>query len=226
MSVSEQLEAVKEQIRAACFKSGRSEKEVTIIAVTKYVSIERAREAVEAGIEDFGENRLEGALEKYEALGNQVNWHFIGSLQSRKVKELLHAYRIIHSLDRKSLAKEIQKRSEEGQTTDCFIQLNVSGEESKAGIAADELAGFLDMLKAYPAVRVIGLMTMAPYTDDPEEVRPYFRKLRELRDETAAKHLPHAPCTELSMGMSNDYHIAVEEGATYIRLGSSLVGSE
>ncbi|MFC4735519.1 YggS family pyridoxal phosphate-dependent enzyme [Bacillus daqingensis] len=226
MSVSEQLAVVNEKIRASCQKSGRDEKDVTIIAVTKYVSIERAREAVAAGITDFGENRLEGAMEKYEALGDHVNWHFIGSLQSRKVKDLLHAYRIIHSLDRKSLAKEIQKRSEDGMTTDCFIQLNVSGEESKAGIRADELPGFLDMLQHYPAVRVIGLMTMAPYTDDPEEVRPYFQKLRELRDETAAKKLPHAPCTELSMGMSNDYHIAVEEGATYIRLGSSLVGSQ
>ncbi|WP_147802403.1 YggS family pyridoxal phosphate-dependent enzyme [Alkalicoccus halolimnae] len=226
MSVEENLQRIQERINNAANVAGRNPEDIHIVAVTKYVTIERAEEAVKAGIKHLGENRLEGAMEKYEAIGDQVSWHFIGSLQSRKVKDMIHAYDYIHSLDRTSLAKEINKRSEEGQTVKCFVQVNVSGEESKAGLAPAQTLEFIETLKKYPAVEVVGLMTMAPYEEKPEKVRDYFRNLKHLRDEVRLQGFPHAPCKELSMGMSNDFEIAVEEGATFIRVGSSLVGEE
>lgn len=224
MSVKNNLQKVETRIQKACERSGRSAESIHIVAVTKYVSIERAKEAVEAGIVHLGENRLEGAMEKYEAIGSGAEWHFIGSLQSRKVKEMIHAYSYVHSLDRISLAKEINKRASEGRIMKCFVQVNVSGEESKSGITPDEVMDFVLSMEKYPAVEIVGLMTMAPYAEDPEEVRPYFQRLRELRDMVKEKKLSYAPCTELSMGMSNDFEVAVEEGATFIRVGSILVG--
>ncbi|PTL39705.1 YggS family pyridoxal phosphate-dependent enzyme [Alkalicoccus saliphilus] len=224
MSVKDNLQKLESRIGKACERTGRSADDVHIVAVTKYVSIERAKEAVQAGIGHLGENRLEGAMEKYEAIGSGAEWHFIGSLQSRKVKEMIHAYSYVHSLDRTSLAKEINKRASEGQKMKCFVQVNVSGEESKSGIKPDEVMDFVLSMEKYPAVEIIGLMTMAPYAENPEEVRHYFKHLRELRDKVKDKKLPYAPCTELSMGMSNDFEVAVEEGATYIRIGSILVG--
>ncbi|TVP83455.1 MAG: YggS family pyridoxal phosphate-dependent enzyme [Alkalicoccus sp.] len=224
MSVKNNLQKVETRIQKACERSDRSAESIHIVAVTKYVSIERAKEAVEAGIDHLGENRLEGAMEKYEAIGSGAEWHFIGSLQSRKVKEMIHAYSYVHSLDRISLAKEINKRASEGRIMKCFVQVNVSGEESKSGITPDEVMDFVLSMEKYPAVEIVGLMTMAPYAEDPEEVRPYFQRLRELRDMVKEKKLSYAPCTELSMGMSNDFEVAVEEGATFIRVGSILVG--
>lgn len=226
MSVKDNIEQIHQKISSACERAERSPEDISIVAVTKYVSVQRAEEAVEAGIEHLGENRLEGALEKYEVLGNKAHWHFIGNLQTRKVKEMIHAYQYIHSLDRVSLAKELNKRSEDGQIIQCFVQVNVSGEETKSGLAPEEVLDFIKSLDKFPAVRVIGLMTMAPYADDPESVRPVFRELRTLRDQVAAEKMEHAPCRELSMGMSNDFEIAIEEGATFIRLGTSLVGED
>ncbi|UOR12914.1 YggS family pyridoxal phosphate-dependent enzyme [Halobacillus amylolyticus] len=222
MTVADNLTNMMETIEDACRSCGRDKDEITIIAVTKYVTVERAKEALEAGIKDLGENRKEGLLEKYESLGNEANWHFIGSLQSRKVKEVIDQVDMIHSLDRKSLAKEINKRAE--HPVPCFIQVNASGEESKHGLSPDDVEAFVDHLKVYEQVKVVGLMTMAPHVDQEEELRAVFRKLRALRDRIRDKQLPHAPCEYLSMGMSNDYAIAIEEGATHIRVGSSLVG--
>ncbi|MBA2174252.1 YggS family pyridoxal phosphate-dependent enzyme [Halobacillus locisalis] len=222
MSVKENLAQINETIEQACQNCGRTKDDISVIAVTKYVSIERAKEAVEAGVENLGENRKEGLLEKYEAIGDQVNWHFIGSLQSRKVKDVIDQVSMIHSLDRKSLAKEINKRAE--HPVSCFIQVNVSGEESKHGLAVDEVEAFVDLMKTYDHVKIVGLMTMAPHTENEEQLRGVFRKLRALRDIIRDKHLPHAPCEWLSMGMSNDYAIAIEEGATHVRIGSKLVG--
>ncbi|KHE73035.1 YggS family pyridoxal phosphate-dependent enzyme [Halobacillus sp. BBL2006] len=224
MAVKENLAEIKETIAQACENCGRSIDDITIIAVTKYVTIERAKEAVEAGIKDLGENRKEGFLEKYEAIGDEVNWHFIGSLQSRKVKEIINEVTMIHSLDRKSLAKEINKRS--NKPVKCFVQVNVSEEESKHGLQMDEVEDFVEMVKDYENIKVVGLMTMAPHTDDEEKLRGVFRQLRALRDRLRDKHQAHAPCEYLSMGMSNDYAIAIEEGATHIRIGSSLVGQQ
>ncbi|GAA0299307.1 hypothetical protein GGQ92_000135 [Gracilibacillus halotolerans] len=223
MSVAKNYQEIQQHIENACNKVGRDKEDITVIAVTKYATIETAQEAVAAGVRHLGENRLEGFQEKKDALGNDVSWHFIGTLQSRKVKDLIHDIDILHSLDRKSLAKEIHKRAEE--TVPCFVQVNVSGEESKHGLAIDEVKPFIESLSNYDKVKVIGLMTMAPHTDDEEVLRQTFRSLRRMRDEIMDLQLPHAPCQYLSMGMSNDYQIAIEEGATHIRVGSKLVGS-
>lgn len=224
MTVRENLAKINKTIEQACENCGRSKEEISIIAVTKYVSIERAREALDAGIKDLGENRKEGLLEKFEEIGSDARWHFIGSLQSRKVKDVIDQVSMIHSLDRKSLAKEINKRA--SAPVDCFVQVNISQEESKHGLGIEEVEDFIDMVKAYENVRIVGLMTMAPHTDDEEQLRGIFRQLRAARDRIRDKHVPHAPCEFLSMGMSNDYSIAIEEGATHIRIGSSLVGDQ
>ncbi|CAM3763111.1 YggS family pyridoxal phosphate-dependent enzyme [Alkalicoccus chagannorensis] len=226
MSLQSNLETIRGNIEEACTRSSRDPESVHIIAVTKYVTNERAEEAVDAGITMLGENRLEGLQEKHGAIGDRAEWHFIGSLQSRKVKDMIDTVTAVHSLDRRSLAKEIQKRAPEGAVINCFVQVNVSGESTKSGLAPEETVEFIRSLADFDKINVIGLMTMAPYEEDPETVRPYFRRLRELGEEVQQAGLPHAPCLELSMGMSNDYMTAVEEGATYIRIGSSLVGSD
>lgn len=221
MTVAVNLEGIKGNIERACERSNRSPEELTLIAVTKYVPVEKAQELLEAGINEFGENRNEGFLEKYEAIGEEAKWHFVGTLQSRKVREIVDKVAAIHSLDRKSLAKEINKRAE--QPVDCFVQVNVSGEETKHGLTPEEVPAFIEEIKQYERVRVVGLMTMAPHVDDKEVVRDVFRRLASLRDEIKGKNYSHAPCEYLSMGMSNDYEIAIEEGATHIRIGTSLV---
>ncbi|SEH71486.1 hypothetical protein SAMN05192559_103228 [Halobacillus karajensis] len=222
MSVADNLAKIEKQIEQACKTSGRSRNDITIIAVTKYVSTERAQEAVQAGLTHLGENRKEGLLEKYETIGVEADWHFIGTLQSRKVKDIVGQVSMIHSLDRKSLAKEINKRAP--SPVPCFVQVNISEEESKHGLDASEVEGFIEMMSTYENVKIVGLMTMAPHTEDEEKLRGVFRQLRALRDRIRDKRYPHAPCEYLSMGMSNDYVLAIEEGATHIRLGSSLVG--
>lgn len=224
MTVKEHLTSIQHEINLACQRANRNSSSVRIIAVTKYVSDERAKEALASGIVHIGENRTEEGLRKWEVLKGEGTWHFIGSLQSRKVKEMIDKFDYIHSLDRISLAKEIQKRAK--STVKCFVQVNVSGEESKHGIQPEEVLQFVVALKDFPKIEVVGLMTMAPYVENAEETRPYFRKLNELKKEVQALQLNYAPCTELSMGMSNDYQVAIEEGATFIRLGTSLVGKE
>ncbi|MBO8155318.1 MAG: YggS family pyridoxal phosphate-dependent enzyme [Bacillaceae bacterium] len=224
MNVSENLAEIQERIAKACEKSSRNPEEVNIIAVTKYVSVERAREAIQAGIRHLGENRVDGFLHKQEVIQEHVDWHFIGTLQSRKVKKVIDQLDYLHSLDRLSLAKEIEKRA--SKSVSCFVQVNVSGEESKHGMKPQEVENFIRDLKEYPSIQVIGLMTMAPYTDDENVLRGCFRTMRELRDQIREKNYSHAPCNYLSMGMSNDFEIAVEEGATHVRIGTSLVGKE
>ncbi|MBB6455043.1 hypothetical protein HNQ94_003537 [Salirhabdus euzebyi] len=224
MNVVTSLADIKEYIEEACKKHGRNTEEVNIIAVTKYVSIDRAKQAVEAGVVDLGENRVEGFQSKYDALGNRAKWHFIGTLQSRKVKDIIEQVDYVHSLDRLSLAKEINKRAT--RKISCFIQVNVSGEESKHGMDPENVLTFVEKLKAYENIQVVGLMTMAPFTEDESLLRNCFRSLRQLRDNVRELGLEYAPCAYLSMGMSNDFPIAVEEGATHIRIGTKLVGKE
>ncbi|MCD5322604.1 MULTISPECIES: YggS family pyridoxal phosphate-dependent enzyme [Pontibacillus] len=224
MDIKKNVETVTEEIEKACKKSGRVSSEVTVIAVTKYVSTERAQEAVNAGIIHLGENRAEGLESKYESIGSRAKWHFIGSLQSRKVKQVVDTITSIHSLDRMSLAKEIHKRA--NRKISCFVQVNVSGEESKHGLSPEEVIPFIDKIKDYDNIVVEGLMTMAPHTEEEEVLRSTFRQLRQLKEKVEAKGFSHAPCHGLSMGMSNDYQIAIEEGATHVRIGSKLVGRE
>ncbi|MEH7222481.1 YggS family pyridoxal phosphate-dependent enzyme [Bacillus sp. JJ1566] len=224
MSIKENLLNIQEHIEQACKRSNRPVDAVSIIAVTKYVSVETAKAAIEAGVHHIGENRDDGLLKKREEIGDGPNWHFIGSLQTRKVKNIIDKVDYIHSLDRISLAEEIQKRAT-GKIK-CFIQVNVSGEESKHGMTPEQVVPFIKQLENYPSVLVVGLMTMAPLTEDKNTIRECFQRLRMLRDDVQALGFPYAPCTELSMGMSNDYETAIEEGATFVRIGTSLVGKE
>lgn len=227
MEVIQQLEAVQNKIDAACKRVNRNPAEIKIVAVTKYVSNERTAEAVGAGILHIGENRVEGLKAKQAFLSKcekDITWHFIGSLQSRKVKDVLCAnVDYIHSLDRLSLAEEIQKRST--STVHCFVQVNVSEEQSKHGLKVEEVIPFIQALESFPHIHVVGLMTMAPLDASEQEIRKVFRHLKNLQMRIEEMNLPYAPCHECSMGMSNDFEIAIEEGATFIRLGTILVGS-
>ncbi|AGT31447.1 hypothetical protein M493_05745 [Geobacillus genomosp. 3] len=223
MTVRDNLAAVRQRIEAACARAGRNPADVRIVAVTKYIDAERALHVLDAGIADLGENRAGQLLEKYERIGDRAVWHFIGTLQSRKVKEIIDKVDYIHSLDRLSLAKEIEKRAV--RPVKCFVQVNVSGEATKHGLSPDETVPFIEQLRSFSHIEVVGLMTMAPHIEDEAVLRTCFRQLRALKERVQALRLAHAPCTELSMGMSNDYEIAIEEGATFVRIGSALVGS-
>lgn len=224
MDVSANFKTIQQQINNACIRSGRDASEIKIIAVTKYVSIARAQEAIDAGIQHLGENRDDGLLNKWNVLQDKPTWHFIGTLQTRKVKNIIDKVDYIHSVDRISLAAEISKRSK--KKINCFVQVNVSGEESKHGLEPSQVEEFVQQLNEFPNIIVAGLMTMAPNIDDEAILRNCFSKLRKLRAEIQALGLEYAPCNELSMGMSNDYEIAVEEGATMVRIGTALVGNE
>ncbi|MGN1401746.1 MAG: YggS family pyridoxal phosphate-dependent enzyme [Bacillus sp. (in: firmicutes)] len=226
MKVTDNLAAIHTNIENACKRSSRTPEDIKIIAVTKYVSVERTAEAIAAGIQNIGENRQEGLLHKQAALRGEAVWHFIGTLQTRKVKDVINHVDYVHSLDRLSLAKEIEKRAE--AEVSCFLQVNASGEESKHGLAPGEVSGFLKELEGLglKKVKVVGLMTMAPFTEDEEAIRSCFRELKSLQLQVQQMELPFAPCRELSMGMSNDYEIAIEEGSTFIRIGTALVGED
>ncbi|WP_010631022.1 YggS family pyridoxal phosphate-dependent enzyme [Sporolactobacillus vineae] len=226
MTVEENYRQIDENIRAACLRSGRRREDVTVLAVTKYVTVQTAREAVDSGILNIAENRKEGLIEKQDAIrDSRIVWHLIGTLQTRKVKDVVDRIDYFHALDRLKLAEEINKRKKTGKLK-CFIEMNISGEATKHGISEEELDGFIDALGQLEHISVVGLMTMAPYTEDKELIRQVFRKLRRDRDRIRARKLDYAPCTELSMGMSHDYQIAVEEGATFVRIGTALVGNE
>lgn len=224
MNVAIKLKNIRQEIQDVCEKSNRDPNEITIIGVTKYVSINRAKEALQAGITHLGENRDDGLLEKWEELKDKPTWHYIGSLQTRKVKNIIHLVDYIHSLDRIALAEEINKRA--NHPINCFVQVNVSGEDSKHGMSPLEVISFIEKMKDYSNIVICGLMTMAPFTDDEVTIRHCFQRLKSLQLEIAEKQLPFAPCNELSMGMSNDFNIAIEEGATFIRIGTALVGDK
>ena len=223
MNVRENFEKITKEIVETCGKVGRNLEEVNLVAVTKYVGDARVKEAIEAGITDFAENRSQNYVERKNKYSNKT-WHLIGSLQTRKVRDVINDVDYFHALDRDSLAKEIEKRAE--KEIKCFVQVNVSGEESKHGLTSEEAIDFIKSLEQYSKIKVVGLMTMAPFVEDEEILRNCFRKLRQLRDEVKGLNLPYAPCEFLSMGMSNDYKIAIEEGATHIRVGTALVGCE
>ncbi|GAB6929632.1 YggS family pyridoxal phosphate-dependent enzyme [Paenibacillus sp. JCM 10914] len=227
LSLMERIDQVEQRITEACRRSGRNRDDVHVIAVTKYVSLDMTASVLEHGLHHIGENRWQDAQAKWDALGSQGDWHFIGHLQTNKVREVIDKFRYIHSLDRISLARELEKRAAAlNLQVSAFLQVNISGEESKYGMPPEAAASFLKEINSLSHVKVIGLMTMAPYESSAEMTRPVFRGLRQLRDELNEQALTAEPLTELSMGMSNDFEVAIEEGATWVRLGSILVGKE
>ncbi|WP_099222336.1 YggS family pyridoxal phosphate-dependent enzyme [Listeria costaricensis] len=225
MTKQQNLADVSSRIEAACLKANRKPDDVALVAVTKTIDAAGIEELYSLGLRNFGENRVDVFLEKVEALKAHpgIKWHFIGSLQTRKVRQVLPHIDYLHSLDRPSLAAEIEKRAE--RDIDCFLEVNISGEASKHGFTKEEAIEFLTEA-SFQHIRIIGLMTMAPLTQDETELHQVFHELKELQQRVASLDLNRVPCTELSMGMTNDYEIAIQEGATYIRVGRALVNDE
>lgn len=215
-----------ETVAEAANRVGRSPESVSLVAITKTVDLARMNEAFALGVRDFGESRVQEALPKMAALPSpSLRWHFIGHLQTNKVKRVVGDFLLIHSVDSFKVAEALSREAEaSGAVQPILLQINTSGELSKYGFSPEEAPGITErILRQLPGVRVRGFMTMAPHAEDPEEARPFFRRLRELRDALAAKW-PEASFPELSMGMSGDYAVAVEEGATLIRIGTALFG--
>lgn len=227
LSLIERISQVEQQVSEACRRSGRNRDEVNVIAVTKYVSVDKTAAVLDQGIRHIGENRWQTAEEKWRALGERGIWHFIGHLQTNKVKDVIGKFQYVHSLDRLSLANELEKKAAAlNVQVSAFMQVNISGEATKYGLQPEQAASFLKEINRLKHIKVIGLMTMAPFESSAEDTRPVFRGLRQLRDELNLQALTPEPITELSMGMSNDFEVAIEEGATWVRLGSILVGKE
>ncbi|MDO3676783.1 YggS family pyridoxal phosphate-dependent enzyme [Paenibacillus ehimensis] len=226
MDLQDRLTAARHRIQEACRRSGRNPEELRIIAITKYTTLEVTEQILQLGVSDIGESRWQDARTKWQTLGALGTWHFIGHLQTNKVKDVVGKFDYIHSLDRLSLAEEIEKKAAALQTAvNCFIQVNVSGEQTKQGVSPEGLFTFAEQIAGMEHLRIAGLMTMAPHEADPEATRPVFKRLRELRGELNARSVLKYEVTGLSMGMSNDFEVAVEEGATWLRLGSVLFGS-
>lgn len=220
MNLIENANLVREQVETARNKANRQDP-VNIIAVTKYVDVETAKALVETGIQHIAENRVDKFLEKYQALKDyNLTWHLIGSLQRRKVKDVINLVDYFHALDSVKLAQEIQKRAE--HPIKCFLQVNISGEESKHGFSVDELDAVLADIAQLDKIKIVGLMTMAPFEASQEELQDIFSRTHQLQKQLENKQLKNMPFSELSMGMSRDFEVAIENGATYVRIGSSF----
>lgn len=225
MSVAENISIVRQKIKEAAIRGGRNPETVKLVAVTKTVEPSIMEEAFNEDVLMFGENRVQELLRKYPVFENRVEWHLIGHLQTNKVKQIIDKTALIHSLDRISLAREISATAQQREiTVPVLVQVNISGEESKYGLAPDEVFDFLTEIVTYPGMRVLGLMTIAPLVAVPEETRPVFRGLRQLAQQIRDRKFPGVDMHWLSMGMTNDYEVAVEEGANLVRIGSGIFG--
>ncbi len=221
--LADNLNRVRSEIADACRRAKRSPDSVKLVAVTKYAELADVRRLIALDVLDLGESRPQQLDERADQLPAEIQWHFIGHLQRNKVKSVLSRAALIHSVDRLRLLERISSIAAElSLRPRVLLEVNVSGEASKDGISLDELRSQWPVFQAVPNVEITGLMTMAPQSDDPEVARPVFRRLRLLRDELAIQAQPHVRLTELSMGMSGDFAIAIEEGATLIRIGSRL----
>ncbi len=225
-TIKNNLEIIKEKIKKAALKANRSPEEIKLVAVTKTAAIEQIKEAINAGVKIIGENKVQEAKEKYHILTADTEWHLIGHLQTNKVKYAIEIFDCIQTVDSIKLAKEIDKRSLQfGKTTNVLVEVNVSGEKSKYGIKPEEVEPYLKEISEFSRIRVRGLMTIAPIIEeDKEEVRPYFRKLRELSEEIKSKNINNLKMDYLSMGMTDDFEVAIEEGANMVRIGRGIFG--
>jgi pyridoxal phosphate enzyme (YggS family) len=220
-TIRQNIEEVRKRIADAAASVGRSPEEVTLVAVTKLRTPQEIAQALAAGVKTFGENRVQEAKSKAHLLPEGISWHMIGHLQTNKAKDAVALFECIHSLDSIHLADEVEKRcAAADKTMNVLLEVNVSGEESKYGLRPDDVEGVVRHAITLPHLRLKGLMTMAPFVDHPETVRPVFRGLRELRDRINDKGI--CRLTDLSMGMTQDYQVAVQEGATIVRIGSAI----
>ena len=221
--VAERLEGIRKRIAAACGRVGRDPSEVSLLAVSKTFGPDDVREAAECGLTVFGESRVQEARQKIPLCPGHLQWHLVGHLQRNKVKDAAPLFAMIHSVDSWKLLETIQDACQTlGRVMPVCLEVNVSGERSKYGLSPEEAPAVLERCGLLVNVEVVGLMTMPPFTEDAQEARPFFRRLRELRDEWRSRH--GLPLRELSLGMSHDFEVAVEEGATWVRVGSLLFG--
>ena len=222
--IKQNLEYVREKIKNAVKRSGRAEDEVCLIAVSKTKPVEMLMEAYEAGVRDFGENKVQELVAKYEEMPKDIRWHLIGHLQSNKAGAAVRLFDWVHSVDTPKLLRMLDGHAAaEGKRLSVLLEVNVSGEISKSGAAPDAVPAMLGMASELECVEIRGLMTVPPIAEDPEEARPHFRRLRELRDAWAAEY--GVPLEELSMGMTHDMEVAIEEGATFVRVGTGIFGA-
>ena len=224
--LKDQLQEVEKRIQAACDRAGRKREEVTLIAVSKTKPVETLQEAYDLGVRIFGENKVQELTAKYEALPKDIHWHMIGHLQTNKVKYIIDKAELIHSVDSLKLAETIEKEAAKHDLiADILVEVNVAEEESKFGMKMEEVIPFVEKVSAFPNVRVRGLMTIAPFVEDPEENRSIFADLHKLYIDIKKKNHDNDTVSVLSMGMTNDYEVAIEEGATMVRVGTGIFGA-
>ena len=223
--IKEQLADVEQKIQEACARSGRKREDITLIAVSKTKPVEVLQEAYDAGIRIFGENKVQELIDKYEALPKDICWHMIGHLQTNKVKYIVDKVECIHSVDSLKLAEVIEKEAaKKNCKVNILVEVNVAQEESKFGISMDEVLPFIEKIATFPHICLQGFMTIAPFVDNAEENRTIFESLHKLSVDTMNKNIDNVNVSILSMGMTNDYQIAIEEGATMIRVGTGIFG--
>lgn len=223
--VIDNLIEVKEKIEKTATKCGRSPDDIKLVAVSKMVGVEKIKEAISAGVTILGENYLQEAKGKIEEVGKSVQWHMIGHLQTNKVKQAIELFDLIQSVDRLSLAQEIHKRAKSlDKRVRILVQVNISEEDTKSGIERESAVSLISEIARLTNISIEGLMTIPPYLLDPQKVRPYFKSLRELGEEIERRGFENTSMKELSMGMSNDFEVAIEEGATIVRVGTAIFG--
>jgi len=223
--IAENIARVKERIAESALRAGRKPEEITLVAVSKRVDLSRIKEAIEAGVTTFGENYVQEASEKISQIGEDVNWHMVGHLQTNKVKYVVPLFSVIHSVDSLRLAEEISKRALTlEKTIEVLIQVNISEEDTKSGITSDQLLRLLEAVAPLGGISVRGLMTMPPFFPDQELSRPFYQKLRQFRDRLLPVLPDSISLSHLSMGMSGDFEVAIEEGATMVRVGTAVFG--
>jgi len=227
LSIKENIDDIVKRIEVTCKKAGRNPNDITLIAVSKTVESPKVREALEAGIDNLGENRVQELIKKYEDLKDTgIKWHMIGHLQKNKVKYIIDKTVLIHSVDSLSLAEEIDKRAKnKGLVANVLIELNIGEEESKFGIKEENIYDFIKSLENFENIRVLGLMTVAPFCENPEDVRWVFKKMKDIYDKISTMNLKNAEMKYLSMGMTNDFEVAIEEGSNMIRIGTAIFGA-
>ena len=223
--IKENLNEVQKNISAALSASSRKAEDLTLIAVSKTKPVEMIKEAYDLGIRDFGENRVQEIMDKYPLLPRDIRWHLIGHLQTNKVKYIIDKVCMIHSVDSYKLAEEISRQGQKhDMVMDILIEVNVAGEESKFGVKPNDAAALCEEISRLPNIHIRGLMTVAPYVEDEEENRPVFCALRQLSVDIGGKNIDNVDMECLSMGMSGDYRVAIEEGATFVRVGTNIFG--
>ena len=224
--LKDNFEEVEKKIQAACDRSGRRREDITLIAVSKTKPVDMLKEAYDFGTRIFGENKVQEITEKYDALPRDISWHMIGHLQRNKVKYIIDKVDYIHSVDSVRLAETIEKEAaKHNLTVKILVEVNVAGEESKFGLSPEEVLPFIEEISEFSHIQVCGLMTIAPFVENPEENRPYFSRLRKLSVDIDSKKVNNVNMSMLSMGMTNDYEVAIEEGATMVRIGTGLFGA-